>query len=147
MAWLIRDYRELLPFVSGNCSNSTEFQDLNPSWYDDQLCDSLITTTLEPTTKLQTTFETTSESEPSTISESATSTSDRTSTTVTAGQNTTSTGTGTTDTQSPDLPTEINYDIFFYILYGVLGGIALILIFGFIFLDYKSVIPSLLFNL
>jgi hypothetical protein len=52
MAWLIRDYRELLPFVSGQCSNATEFQDLNPSWYDDQLCEAL-TTTEQPTTTFE----------------------------------------------------------------------------------------------
>jgi hypothetical protein len=151
MAWLIRDYPELLPFVSGNCSNATEFQDLNPSWYDDQLCKSLLTTTTkQPTTSVQLTTTSSSITNPTSLNSESTMASTG-SPTVTRGVSPTttenpnssittlSTSSGSGTTQAPESPAEINYDIYFYILYGVLGGIALILIIGFFFLDFQSV--------
>jgi hypothetical protein len=151
MAWLIRDYRELLPFVSGNCSNATEFQDLNPSWYDDQLCKSLLTTTTkQPTTSVQLTTTSSSITNPTSLNSESTMASTGSPTvtrdvspTTTENPNssitTLSTSSGSGTTQAPESPAEINYDIYFYILYGVLGGIALILIIGFFFLDFQSV--------
>ncbi|KAI9561345.1 hypothetical protein GHT06_012302 [Daphnia sinensis] len=194
LAWLIRDSRELLPFVNGTCSNGTNFRDLYPNWYDDQSCDTLTTTPL-PTTMTSTTTSTgptstvtteqTSTAMPSSSEMSSTSTvnpSESTSTTATSNPvstttsptsittpsgsqvYTTSTGntggttslvettltttvlqttttskptsrtTVPTNTSTPAPPVVESYDTFFYILYGILGGIGLILIIGFVYL-------------
>lgn len=122
LAWLIRDSRELLPFVNGACSNGTNFRDLIPSWYDDQSCDSLTTTPL-PTTLTSTT----SSIEPTSTSES---------TSTAALPSISSTGSGSTNISTLAPPDAESYDTFFYILYGILGGIGLILIIGFVYLGW-----------
>ncbi|KAK4004441.1 hypothetical protein OUZ56_006175 [Daphnia magna] len=122
LAWLIRDSRELLPFVNGTCSNGTNFRDLIPSWYDDQSCDSLTTTPL-PTTLTSTT----SSIEPTSTSES---------TSTAALPSISSTGSGSTNISTLAPPDAESYDTFFYILYGILGGIGLILIIGFVYLGW-----------
>lgn len=158
-AWLIRDVPQLLPFVSGTCSNSTRFQDLNPSWYDDQNCDVFTTTTLPPSTTLtdeSSSFSTeestlvsatssegeiteTSDTTEEEITTTSRSTSSRTTTRnpLTSTRSTESVISSTTSTAEQPSSGE-NYDTLFYILYGVLGAIALILIGGFIYLGYHS---------
>ncbi|XP_057375236.2 mucin-5AC-like, partial [Daphnia carinata] len=197
LAWLVRDTRELLPFVNGTCSNGTNFRDLNPRWYDDQSCDTLTTTPL-PTTLTSTvaSIETTSTAasiEPTSTASSIeptstaasigptstassigrTSTASSIETTSTAasveptstmttelptsvttqstiGVQTTkttskptrgtttlsisSTGSGSTNTSTQAPPVAQSYDTFFYIFYGILGGIGLILVIGFVYL-------------
>lgn len=215
LAWLIRDSRELLPFVNGACSNGTNFRDLIPSWYDDQSCDSLtttpqpttltsITTSIEPTSTV-TTEHTTSTGTQSSSEMSSTSTvnpSESTSTAATIdpvsttasptstmttesptsvttqsgsqvyptstgntggstglGETTSSTigvqttttsrptsgatlpsisstGSGSTNISTLAPPDAESYDTLFYILYGILGGIGLILIIGFVYLGW-----------
>ncbi|XP_045030981.1 uncharacterized protein LOC123473727 isoform X3 [Daphnia magna] len=122
LAWLIRDSRELLPFVNGACSNGTNFRDLIPSWYDDQSCDTLTTTPLPTTlTSISTSIEPTSTSE---------------STSTAALPSISSTGSGSTNISTLAPPDAESYDTLFYILYGILGGIGLILIIGFVYLGW-----------
>ena len=156
IAWLIRDRREFFQFVSGTCDNGTWFQDLNPSWYDDALCAVLTTTTTTTTTSSvmsSTEDDTTLESEMTTTEISTETengeTSSTTTTTKATGQTPdqtttpgqTSTLQGNNRTEAPNSNDNNNtkdYDNLFYILYGVLGAIGLILIFGFLFLGYTA---------
>ncbi|XP_045030980.1 uncharacterized protein LOC123473727 isoform X2 [Daphnia magna] len=147
LAWLIRDSRELLPFVNGACSNGTNFRDLIPSWYDDQSCDTLtttplpttltsISTSIEPTSTV-TTEQTTSTGTQSSSEMSSTSTVNPSESTSTAAlPSISSTGSGSTNISTLAPPDAESYDTLFYILYGILGGIGLILIIGFVYLGW-----------
>ncbi len=139
MAWLIRDSKELLPFVSGTCSNATEFQDLNPTWYEQ--CVALTTTTTTTTTSTPqptTTFNPTT-SMPTTFQPTTTFQTTTSEVPTTQNNSTTEPSLAVTTVTTESVPplNDSNYNTFFYILYGLLGLVALILIAGFVYLCFN----------